>query len=404
MATVVGQYLTQLASHFGAQYSHETAELLSLRDEHCAILGAHGAGNSPTLDNECASVFGGIGGASGDHMAKMAASHVRAATYFFTERTSDAFGAQRACLIAFRTAFAAQRNTNWGLRPLDVLCRDLRLLGARADVETGSGKAKYLEDAMEEITNCFRAIANDRPEDSSKSKRLGMMLLANHMLCIGFQLNNFAFLKPIKRGMEGAGTPRDAFALAHRVTYAYYMGRKALFDADYSGAKEHLDMALKHCRRDSKRNKRLILTYLIPVNLISGRLPSHKLMAKYDLLQFEPIVEALRSGNVGNLRRGLQQHGEFFVQWGILLILEKLQMLAYRTLFKRVHAILAKNKMNLSFFLSAMRFAGDVKADTDEVECILANLIAQRYVKGYIAHSHKMLVVSPKEPFPPLPF
>jgi len=40
--------------------------------------------------------------------------------------------------------------------------------------------------------------------------------------------------------------------------------------------------------------------------------------------------------------------------------------------------------------------------DVDEVECILANLIHQRYIKGYIAHQQRMLVVSQNDPFPAL--
>lgn len=42
----------------------------------------------------------------------------------------------------------------------------------------------------------------------------------------------------------------------------------------------------------------------------------------------------------------------------------------------------------------------DEDVDMDEVECILANLIHQRYIKGYIAHAQKILVCSPDNAFP----
>jgi len=71
--------------------------------------------------------------------------------------------------------------------------------------------------------------------------------------------------------------------------YAYYIGRKALFDADYGSAKENLTFALTHCHKESTKNKRLILTYLIPVNLLRGRLPATELLEKYDLMQFADI-------------------------------------------------------------------------------------------------------------------
>lgn len=49
---------------------------------------------------------------------------------------------------------------------------------------------------------------------------------------------------------------------------------------------------------------------------------------------------------------------------------------------------------------TASRLHQDEDVDMDEVECILANLIHQRYIKGYIAHTQKILVCSPDNAFP----
>lgn len=38
--------------------------------------------------------------------------------------------------------------------------------------------------------------------------------------------------------------------------------------------------------------------------------------------------------------------------------------------------------------------------DLDELECTLANLIYSGYVKGYIAHEKRILVLSKASPFP----
>jgi hypothetical protein len=43
---------------------------------------------------------------------------------------------------------------------------------------------------------------------------------------------------------------------------------------------------------------------------------------------------------------------------------------------------------------------GEEDIDLDEVECILASLIYQNYVKGYLSHSKHKLVLSRKVPFP----
>jgi hypothetical protein len=40
--------------------------------------------------------------------------------------------------------------------------------------------------------------------------------------------------------------------------------------------------------------------------------------------------------------------------------------------------------------------------EMDEVECLVANLIYRGYVKGYISHSKRVLVLSKANPFPAL--
>ena len=41
-----------------------------------------------------------------------------------------------------------------------------------------------------------------------------------------------------------------------------------------------------------------------------------------------------------------------------------------------------------------------VQVDLDEVECFVANLIFQGFVKGYISHERKVAVLRKQEPFP----
>lgn len=38
--------------------------------------------------------------------------------------------------------------------------------------------------------------------------------------------------------------------------------------------------------------------------------------------------------------------------------------------------------------------------EIDEVQCIMANLINIQYIKGYISHEQKKIVLSDKNPFP----
>lgn len=56
----------------------------------------------------------------------------------------------------------------------------------------------------------------------------------------------------------------------------------------------------------------------------------------------------------------------------------------------------------LRFWLNVCFVKQEDEVDMDEVECILANLIHQRYVKGYIAHDKQLLVCSRDQAFPPI--
>jgi hypothetical protein len=59
-------------------------------------------------------------------------------------------------------------------------------------------------------------------------------------------------------------------------------------------------------------------------------------LAKYDLTEFEEVAEALKDGNVYRFKTALQRHETRFIKYGVYLILEKLHMLLYRNLFKKV--------------------------------------------------------------------
>jgi len=67
-----------------------------------------------------------------------------------------------------------------------------------------------------------------------------------------------------------------------------------------------------------------------------GRLPSREVLRKYDLMQFADVADAVRCGNLLKLNEALQTHELFFIKSGVYLILEKLKVITYRNLFKKM--------------------------------------------------------------------
>jgi len=125
-------------------------------------------------------------------------------------------------------------------------------------------------------------------------------------------------------------------------------------------------------------------------------------LSKYDLLQFKEVVLAVKEGNLLRLTGALEENEKFFIKNGIFLILEKLKIITYRNLFKKVSLLMKTHQIPVEAFFAALRMMKVEDIDQDETECIIANLIYEGKIKGYISHQHQKLVVSKQNAFPPL--
>lgn len=203
------------------------------------------------------------------------------------------------------------------------------------------------------------------------------------------------FLRPVEsRGLHQVGT------MGEMVTYRYYVGRLNMFEDKYEAAEEALDFAFRHCHREAVANKRRILNCLIPVKMLRGRLPTTFLLEKYSLHEFVPLVDGIRKGDLFTFNDGLRKYQHIFFQQGSYLLLEKSKTICYRNLYKRVYkAMNERPQLSLDRIAHVFKWLG-MNSDLDEIECILANLIFRGYVRGYISHSKRILVLSKNNPFP----
>ncbi|XP_044769431.1 PCI domain-containing protein 2 isoform X2 [Neomonachus schauinslandi] len=350
---------------------------------------------------------------------------------------------------SFLRAFQAHKEENWALPVMYAVALDLRVFANNADQQlVKKGKSKVgdmLEKAAELLMSCFRVCASDTRAGIEDSKKWGMLFLVNQLFKIYFKINKLHLCKPLIRAIDSSNLKED-YSTAQRVTFRYYVGRKAMFDSDFKQAEEYLSFAFEHCHRSSQKNKRMILIYLLPVKMLLGHMPTIELLRKYHLMQFAEVTKAVRyrvlfhlglsdaeliiksltrvvrglvlglgfpdcactflptpsEGNLLLLNEALTKHETFFIRCGIFLILEKLKIITYRNLFKKVYLLLRTHQLSLDAFLVALKFMQVEDVDIDEVQCILANLIYMGHIKGYISHQHQKLVVSKQNPFPPL--
>lgn len=60
------------------------------------------------------------------------------------------------------------------------------------------------------------------------------------------------------------------------------------------------------------------------------------------------------------------------------------------------------HQIDVALFVQSLAWMQVEDVDAEETECILANMINDGRIKGYLSHAHSKLVVSKKDAFPPL--
>ncbi|KAK1802935.1 hypothetical protein P4O66_021466, partial [Electrophorus voltai] len=399
----INQYLQQVLEAIDTRDGVFCAELLSFKHPHVA---------NPRLqlsspEDKCQQVLE-------PPYDEMVAAHLRCTYAVANHDFVEAYKCQTVVVQYPSLGGSVQLNHLFFFRALPVMFAvtlDLRIFANNAEqqlLKKGKGKVgDMLEKAAEQLMSCFRVCASDNRAGIDDSKKWGMLFLVNQLFKIYFKINKLHLCKPLIRAIDSSNL-KDDYSMAQRVTYKYYVGRKAMFDSDFKlglnhiSPEDYLSFSFQHSHRSCQRNKRLILIYLLPVKMLLGHMPTNQLLRKYDLLQFADVTKAVSEGNLLLLNEALTKHETFFIRCGIFLILEKLKIITYRNLFKKVYHLLKTHQLPLDAFLVALKMMQVEEVDIDEVQCILANLIYMGHIKGYISHQHQKLVVSKQNPFPPL--
>jgi len=306
----------------------------------------------------------------------------------------------------FCKVFQAQKEDNWGLPLMEKVCEDLRrvALSARVNEDQLSRSEENaptcMEKAADVIMALFRVCAADTRTQEAETKRWGMLVLVNHLFKIYFRINRLQLCKPLIRAIE-AQALKDRYPVSQMVTYKYYVGRKAMFDSEFKEADQCLTYAFQHsATRETYENKKKILSYLVPVKMFLGWLPTEEALRKYDLMEFLNVSKSLKDGNIRKFDAALKENEKIFIKAGVYLILEKLRMLLYRNLFKKVCQIHSNHQIPMGALEAALRWAGHEEIDLDETHCIVSNLIYDNRIRGYISHQHQILVLAKSNAFP----
>lgn len=147
-------------------------------------------------------------------------------------------------------------------------------------------------------------------------------------------------------GLEQA-PPLSLYPAVQRTTYLYYLGL-VMFQSDhYPRAAAALDEAYRQLPKHLTKQRRLVLTFLIPANILSGRLPSDTLLQRPEAEQlapiFRPMAMAIRKGNFAAFQQGLNTHQAWLLERNLLFpLMYRARPLLWRSLTRRVFLLTYK--------------------------------------------------------------
>ena len=103
----------------------------------------------------------------------------------------------------------------------------------------------------------------------------------------------------------------------------------------------------------------------------------------------------MKKGDLVGFREQMKKHRKVLFNRSLFVIFEKMELVLFRNLVRRVHSLSKNSIVDCNDFTVAFNMnMKKVMYDIDETECIMGNLILKGYIKGYIHHEKRKVVFS----------
>jgi nuclear mRNA export protein PCID2/THP1 len=144
------------------------------------------------------------------------------------------------------------------------------------------------------------------------------------------------------------------------------------------------------------------MRYLIPCRLFLGKLYQPK-EDDNDFPEYNQIIESIKNADFEAYNQVSKKYQKLWLKRGIYLLMDRVRIILWRTLVKRIFQVVG-TKIELEAIEKVVNARGGSE-NLNECICIVANLIYEGYIKGYIFQSEnkRTLVLKSKgDPFPKL--
>lgn len=341
---------------------------------------------------------------------------------------------------------AAESQTNWVCLALINCSKELisvyqvRILKhpeAEGESEEGSGGSKNtLELVANTINRSFKICLTDKNTDMSELKKTSIHFFLAALVKIYFKLNRLELAKSMEKALVGTKLAIPTIVNSpleyrkHIVTYLYFSALLSLDEGEFAFAEFKLLTAMDFlaCYKKPEKvakNAEKILFLLIPLKLYTSKavLPP-EVWNKFPKLRYvykEQLFDAIFTGNLRKFDECVDKFRSLFLKRHIFILVLQLKLLCQLRLVKRTATIYRELEDKTPHIIpfSSLELAMDLSKNNhqkkkeieysrnaesgstyEELECILANLIANKQIKGYLSHSNKCMVTLKTEPFP----
>ena len=295
---------------------------------------------------------------------------------------------------------------------------------------------RCIMEALNAVYPLVGSVCSDRAEDAGApgALRWCALVVVNAYLRLCFaghssELAGAAVTRVRESVARGDVPALERFPRAQTTTFRYFAGMHSLLFGDVAAADRELHAAFEQLPARAARSKRCVLRALVATRLcVAAQLPSARLLARHRLAPaYAVLARAVRTGDVALYDAELARHAALYARWGVYIALERARTAVARALVRRVAraAVWAAphERVPVAALVAGARVVARLRdprllprgaegaegAEGEQVgeedarmdaECTLANLISDGLVKGYISHSHGLVVLSKNDPFP----
>jgi hypothetical protein len=258
-----------------------------------------------------------------------------------------------------------------------------------------------LEKSTEVIQKIFAACLGDRSSlrhEKPRGKKIGVYHFANEIFKLLFACRRTQGAKQLLVNIYKTSPPLSLYPAAERVTFLYYLGRFHFNNGHFARASSCLEEAYLQTPPTFQKHRRLILTYLIPSNLLLGRLPSSALLQRLETQSlapiFGPFIQTMRSGDFLVFQQAIEANEAWLFRKGLLLTLTfRLRPLIWRALARRTFLLTYSPPMDAESKKAATLDLAHLSITASYVQKRLEGYLpAHPATKGKPPHVNRMLL------------